>query len=205
MSLLWGTDADGDASTTATQTRSKSVLVLGEALGDTTPLFDVANALESVIFVRHQQGGSERRGASTSTTTSTMTLGNDYRGKVRVLAANLRRNEALAEAVRMGRVSCEALVEMTADELATDETRRRREAMETRATERRTRKHFDDGTNSEAYCCPGCKSRECKYVMLSGNRDIRKAEIWGGGSGEAENLVLVQCQHCQHEWRETVL
>ena len=167
---LW---ADDDA----TETRTTSTLVLGNAMSDDTPLFDAATRVERALF--------EASGGKTS---------NEYRRSVRELAANLRRNDALAADVREGR---------TTVEMATESAKREREEMEARALSRRTRKHFDDGVNTEAYVCPQCRTNECKYVMLSDNRDIRKAEIWGGGDEEC--LALIQCQKCQYEWRESVL
>lgn len=176
---LW---ADDDA----TETRTTSTLVLGNAMSDDTPLFDAATRVERALF--------EASGGKTS---------NEYRRSVRELAANLRRNDVLAADVREGRTTAEALVRMSALEMATESAKREREEMEARALSRRTRKHFDDGVNTEAYVCPQCRTNECKYVMLSDNRDIRKAEIWGGGDEEC--LALIQCQQCQYEWRESVL
>ena len=95
------------------------------------------------------------------------------------------------------------MVRADATELATEAVKAARAAAEERCARRRTRRHFDDGVNTEAYACPMCKNVECRYVMVSGGRDIRKAEIWGGG--ERESLVLVQCLRCQHEFRERVL
>ena len=174
------------ADDSTTETRTKSTVILGEAMADDTPLFDAATRVERALF------------AATAGKTSS-----EYRRSVRELAANLRRNDALAARVRDGRMSAEALVGMSALEMATESAKREREEMEARALSRRTRKHFDDGVNTEAYVCPQCRTNECKYVMLSDNRDIRKAEIWGGGDEEC--LALVQCQRCQHEWRESVL
>jgi len=162
--------------------RARSVVLLGEAVEDDTPLFDVARAIEEAV---------RARGRAT------------YRADVRRLTANLKRNATLARDVRAGVVDAETLVAMSTLDLATEEAKEARARMLDAATRRRTRKQFDDGINSEAYTCPQCSNNECKYVMLSDTRDIRKAEIWGGGDEAC--LALVQCQRCQFEWRETVL
>ena len=162
--------------------RARSVVLLGEAIEDDTPLFDVARAIEEA---------ARARGRAT------------YASHVRRLVANLKRNATLARDVRCGRVDAETLVAMSTLDLATEEAKLERERMVDALTRRRTRRHFDDGVNTEAYTCSQCKNTECKYVMLSDTRDIRKAEIWGGGDEAC--LALVQCQRCQFEWRETVL
>jgi len=167
--------------------RARATLLLGDATRDETALYDVARAIEAAAHAR-------ARGDANSKT---------YRECVRTLATNLRRNDALAARVRRGEVDLEALVRADATELATEAMKAARAATEERCARRRTRRHFDDGVNTEAYACPMCENVECRYVMVSDGRDVRKAEIWGGGEREA--LVLVQCQRCQHEWRERVL
>ena len=167
--------------------RARATLMLGDAVRDETALYDVAREIERRALERADGDANSKR----------------YRECVRTLATNLRRNDALAARVRRGEADIEALVRADATELATEAVKAARAAAEERCARRRTRRHFDDGVNTEAYACPMCENVECRYVMVSGGRDIRKAEIWGGG--ERESLVLVQCLRCQHEFRERVL
>jgi len=183
-------DTSPEATTTTTTTaeeettRSKVVILLAGALGDATPLCDHGAKLERALYVAH--GGVSRA----------------YRTRARELVANFKRNVKLAGSVVRGDTSAEDVVTMPVTDLATEEAQVERDRMEERAVRKRTRTHFDDGVNSEAYVCPECGSNQCKYVMLSDSRDVRKAEIWGGSSND-ECLALIQCQNCQHEWKTT--
>ncbi len=103
--------------------RARSVVLLGEAIEDDTPLFDVARAIEEA---------ARARGRAT------------YASHVRRLVANLKRNATLARDVRCGRVDAETLVAMSTLELATEEAKLERERMVDALTRRRTRRHFDD-------------------------------------------------------------
>ena len=179
-------DTSPEATTTTTAeeetTRSKVVILLAGALGDATPLCDHGAKLERALYIAH--GG----------------VGRAYRTRARELVANFKRNVKLAASVIRGDTSAEDVVTMPVTDLATEEAQIERDRMEERAVRKRTRTHFDDGVNSEAYVCPECGSNQCKYVMLSDSRDVRKAEIWGGSSND-ECLALIQCQNCQHEWK----
>jgi hypothetical protein len=124
--------------------RARAVLLLGDAVRDATALYDVAHAIERAVHARAGGDANSKK----------------YRADVRVLATNLRRNDALAARVRDGDVEIEALVRADALDLATEEVKAARVAMDERCTRRRTRRHFDDGVNTEAYACPGCKNIE---------------------------------------------
>lgn len=165
--------------------RARAVVALGDACGDVTPLRELGVAIE--------------RAASAA-------CGDDQRAYgrlVRRLRANLERNATLAKRVRTGEVDVDALVMMTPRELATSERRAVDEEGERRMTRRRTRRlGWEHGTETEAYGCE-CGGNSCSFVLLSDVRDIRKAEIWGGGDSEC--VALVQCRDCGREWRATAL
>ena len=93
------------------ETRTKIAFNLGEALEDPSPLFDLARAVEQALFVRK---GSDAKDPS-------------YSSAARFLAANIRRNGPLRRRVLDGELSPEALCELSPDELATDEMKRKRE------------------------------------------------------------------------------
>lgn len=104
--------------------RSKITVLLGDAVEDPSPLFDLGRSIESTLFEFH--GSSD-------------TNSGEYRGKSRSLAYNLKRNEFLRSRVLSGEVTPEQLCSMTPDELATDELKKKRARMEEKATRKRTR------------------------------------------------------------------
>jgi len=165
--------------------RARAIVALGDACGDTTPLCDVGVAIEGAVRARCGDDGRA------------------YGTLVRRLRANLERNETLARDVREGKIAVDALVVMTPRELATVELRNADEEAEWRMTRRRTRTlGLENGVETDAYRCE-CGGNSCVFVLLSDVRDIRKAEIWGGGDSEC--VALVQCRSCGREWRTTAL
>ena len=164
--------------------RARSTVLLGDALGDDTPLFDAARAVEAAI--RARMGGTGRA----------------YRATVRRLWANLRGNESLRRAVRCGAIEAETLVRLGPRELATASRRRADAAMVEKLDAARTRAlGSTGGTETDAHKCESCDGFDCVYVVLSDRRDVRKAEIWGGGSGGDACVALIACKTCGHEWR----
>ena len=162
------------------ETRTKIAFNLGEALDDPSPLFDLARAVEQALFVRK---GSDAKDPS-------------YRSAARTLAANIRRNGPLRRRVLDGELSPEALCELSPDELATDEMKRKREKMEERSYKRRTRTTTDTLTDTTKYHCKDCDSNECAYADLKGHRDIRKNETWGSNESADDARVMVVCKQC---------
>ena len=166
--------------------RSKSVVILGDAMGDPAALYDTGCAVESALFKA--------------------TSGNEYRARVRSLAFNLRNNESLRCRLLSGELSPSALINLTSDELATHSMASERAKMEERLTRKRTRSGFDDATRTTSYKCGGCGGRSCEYIFVSGNRDIGKNETWGSKDSQSDGAtVLVRCTACLHEWRERML
>ena len=123
-------DGDGDGESRSQPpandpaVRSKITVMLGDAVEDPSPLFDLGRAIESVLFESH--GGSD-------------TNSGEYRGKARSIGFNLKRNASLRARVVAGEVTPEELCAMTPDELATDELKKKRARMEEKATRKRTR------------------------------------------------------------------
>ena len=171
------------------ETRTKIAFNLGEALEDPSPLFDLARAVEEALFASK---GRDARDPS-------------YRSSARTLAANLRRNGTLRKRVLDGELSPEALCELSPDELATDDMKRKREKMEERSYKRRTRTTSDTLTDTTKYHCKECDSTDCAYADLRGHRDIRKNETWGSNESADDARVMVVCKECRAEWNETVL
>lgn len=125
-----------------------------------------------------------------------------YRDLVRKLASNLARNRKLQAALCRRDISGDELSKMTDDELATDvELEQRRRHVDLHRT-RTTRNAWAECARTTDHPCPQCRSgADIAYVHVSGVRDIRKAETWGGGlSMESETTTRLHCLGCQHEW-----
>ena len=182
--------APSDGAALARATRSKIAVLLGEAARDPSPLFDLGRAVEAALFAAH--------GADAASP--------EYRAASRVLAANLKRNAPLRARVLSGDLPPASLCAMTPDELATEDLRSTRAAMEERATRKRTWAHMDAATATSKYTCRECGGSECAYINVSGHRDIGKNETWGSKDSQADDgRVLVTCRTCDAEWRQSVL
>lgn len=167
--------------------RCTSVLMLGEAIQDETPLLDVATAVESAVH------------ASLSSSSSLLA----YKQKVRFLAANIKRNERVRESLRLGVLKPSEVVEMTDEEFMTDAMRRKIESIKVKMDKQSERAVFADGIESNSYVCKECKGTKTKFIHLSDTRDVRKAETWG--NSDEESKVLVVCSTCKNEWVCSIL
>jgi hypothetical protein len=173
--------------------RCTSVLMLGEAMRDETPLLDVATAVESAVHASF---------ASSSSSSSSSSL-LAYKQKVRFLAANIKRNARLRESLRLGVLKPSEVVEMTDEELMTDAMRRKIESIKVKMDKQSERAVFADGIESNSYVCKECKGTKTKFIHLSDTRDVRKAETWG--NSDEESKVLVVCSACKNEWVCSIL
>ena len=172
--------------------RCTSILVLGDAMQDETPLLDVATAVESAVHASF---------ASSSSSSSSKLLA--YKQKVRFLAANIKRNERVRESLRLGVLKPSEVVEMTDEEFMTDAMRRKIESIKVKMDKQSERAVFADGIESNSYVCKECKGTKTKFIHLSDTRDVRKAETWG--NSDEESKVLVVCSACKNEWVCSIL
>lgn len=180
-----------DAKANDQAVRSKITVLLGDAVEDPSPLYDLGRAIESELFRTH--GASD-------------TNSGEYRSKARSIAFNLRRNAALRERVRSEELTPAELCALSPDDLATDDLKRRRARMEERATRKRTRGAMDAAFKTDRYTCGECSSKNCSYMQVNGHRDIGKNETWGSKDSQADDgRVLVRCHECGAEWNQVVL
>jgi hypothetical protein len=163
-----------------TELRSRSAVLLGEALEDTSPLLDLGVGVEAAVFDAHGHGSS-------------------YTTAVRGLVAALRRNAALRDDVLSGRVTPAELVAAPADKLATSEQRCARAVMEKRAAEAATLDGIGDGAvHTTETTCPACAARDAYKVNVGGVRDIGKSETWGSkDAGDASVKMRMFCIPCK--------
>ena len=163
-----------------TELRSRSAVLLGEALEDSSPLLDLGVGVEAAVFDAHGHGSS-------------------YTTAVRGLVAALRRNTALREDVHAGRVTPAELVAAPADMLATSEQRCARAVMEKRAAQAATLDGVGDGAvHTTETACPACAARDAYKVSVGGVRDIGKSETWGSkDAGDASVKTRLHCIPCK--------
>jgi len=186
--------------------RSQVALMLGDAVRDPSPLFDLGRSIEDAAWRAFAQGGEDGKTGASSPT---------YRAKARTLAANLRRNEDLRQRVLTGQMSPKQLVDASAtpDALASDALRNLRREMEQRSTRKRTRHvGLGDAIATDKYRCRDClaagssAANNCAYFNLQNHRDVRKNETWGSKDSQADDgRVLVRCLECKAEWNEATL
>ena len=61
-----------------------------------------------------------------------------------------------------------------------------------------------EGSRSSEYVCGGCGGRETEWWLVKEARDMRKAEVWGGGGDDGTTIILIRCCKCNREWRKEV-
>jgi Transcription factor S-II (TFIIS), central domain len=170
-----------DTAAAVTAIRSKSVVLLGEALQDSSPLLDLGVDVEAAIATAHDAG-------STGYTTA-----------VRTLVAALRRNVELREVVHSKQLKPADLVALPPEALATAEQRSARAAIEERAALKATVSLVGDAAvPTHDHMCPSCSSREVLKLNVGGVRDIGKSETWGSKDASDEKArIRLHCTTCQ--------
>ncbi len=116
--------------------------------------------------------------------------------------AALRRADgaSLRQALLAGTLSAADLAGMPVDQLASAVVRQEREAM--RAAAAVPFDPMSDATRA-GMPCPSCGSNNVLAKDVSSQRDIRKAEIWGGGGtgGDGTRRRCV-CEACGLTWTD---
>ena len=122
-----------------------------------------------------------------------------YASRVRSVAYNLRsHNHELRRRVCAELVAPAEVAAMPAASLATDALRQEREETAVRKRKGVTQRPDEGGTRAAA-TCPSCGGRDqVRALPASGQRDIRKAEVWGGPADEAPTLL--RCSGCGESW-----
>ena len=54
------------------------------------------------------------------------------------------------------------------------------------------------------HACPACGAKDAGYTYVGGERDIRKAEVWGTGAGSEGVQIQLECRECRHAWVKDV-
>lgn len=126
----------------------------------------------------------------------------EYKDKAMGIVAALQRRDgsALRASVLGGRVAPSTLATMSADELAPEHVRARRNAMR-RAESTAVNIHAAWTTDPDLEC-PSCGRKTVESRLASEQRDVRKSEIWGGGASSGESRVILRCSFCGHKWSD---
>jgi hypothetical protein len=188
----------------AAELRSKSAVLLAEALQDPTPLYGALSTRHSCLDSRLTQRARALCtdfGCAVEAAVFDACGGSaacrDYTARVRRLVASLRRNAELRAEVLSGALSPAALADAPTEALATAAQRDALRAAQDAATRRATAGDGHDGAlPTKEHPCPLCSSTEVLFVRVGGARDIGKSETWGSKDAEAFSLRLT-CTACK--------
>jgi len=127
-----------------------------------------------------------------------------YRNRVRTLASNIARNRDLQASLCRRDVDDACVCSLDPADLASAEEQGRRKLLREKHIRNVTRSAWAESSRTKHHPCPRCHSREdVAYAHVSGARDVRKAETWGGGlSADTEVVVRLACGQCGHEWKD---
>jgi hypothetical protein len=189
----------------AAELRSKSAVLLAEALQDPTPLYGARNTWHSCLDSRLTQRARGALCADFGCAVEAAVFDacggsaacRDYTARVRRLVASLRRNAELRAEVLSGALSPAALADAPTEALATAAQRDALRAAQDAATRRATAGDGHEGAlPTKEHPCPLCSSTEVLFVRVGGARDIGKSETWGSKDAEAFSLRLT-CTACK--------
>jgi len=125
--------------------------------------------------------------------------GDAYRQHARVLAAALREpdNAQLRQRLLSGSMAPGQLALVPQTELASGAVRAQHRRIE--EDMHRPAREFGAGMwMPAALPCPSCSGRSTEYMPAMEQRDIRKAEVWGGA--DTESRYRVHCRQCDGTW-----
>ena len=124
----------------------------------------------------------------------------EYRNKCRALLTNLRRNARLSLRLRVGELSCAALLSMDNAAMATEAQSAWRASVLAEAKKDLRRPEAIPWADHETMACVHCHEvGACQYVALAMGTS-HKDETWGS-AGDV-SVVRWRCQRCQGEWKE---
>lgn len=114
----------------------------------------------------------------------------DYRSKVRSLTLNLKdkKNPALRANVVSGSISSDSLVTMTAEEMASEEQKAERNALQMQNLFNAKGAEAQEA-ETDAFECGKCKKRKCRYYQ----KQTRSAD--------EPMTTFVQCTNCGNRWK----
>lgn len=116
--------------------------------------------------------------------------GKDYKAKVRQLAFNMRdpKNPDLRTNLAMGEISADVLIDLTPEELGSNERRQANEKIREFAEWEAVRGQQQEAS-TDAFKCGKCKQRKCTYYQLQTR------------SADEPMTTFVTCVNCGNRWK----
>ncbi|GLC36228.1 hypothetical protein PLESTB_001366200 [Pleodorina starrii] len=136
----------------------------------------LAAAIEDALYELLGGGGSSVSG--------------EYKAKARSLCFNLKdaKNPDLRERVLSGSVPPESLVRMSAEEMASDEQKRKNREMKDWLAKEATR-GVNNAATTDMFQCGRCKQRKCTYYQMQTR------------SADEPMTTFVTCTNCGQRWK----
>ena len=139
------------------------------SLGDAA---QTASAIEKAMFARWTDAGKE------------------YKAKCRQLSFNLRdpKNPDLRRSVADGFIAADRLLDLSPEDLASEEKRRDNAKIREHATNEAVRGQRKEAS-TDAFKCGKCKQRKCTYYQLQTR------------SADEPMTTFVTCVNCDNRWK----
>lgn len=174
---------------------------LAQTLASLTPqaLHSLAVLIEAAVYEAHPAAADSADASDEGSSTGALSIA--YKDRSRAIMHALRepRNMLLRSRVFSGDLAPYVLATCPTDDLAPPEEQAARSALSAPV-------RGDLGGNwlQASYRCDNCGSHDTEYQPVAGQRDIRKAEVWG--TGDSGNVAFsVRCKNCGSEWhRENI-
>lgn len=191
----------------------RSALALAKsALAGPTLLRDFARAIEAALWDTTDGIGEEGEGEEMALVTNAQVVSPIYSAQARVLMTALgdARNGELRARIVGGELSARALATLDSSALAPAAAVRGAEAARARAANETDLTAAAEATWGEPHAsvrCPQCTARggvQMREGAGLAQRDIRKAEIWGGAAVDMSSTDL-RCTICTHAWNVDAL
>jgi transcription elongation factor S-II len=134
----------------------------------------------------------------------------DYRSKMRSLSLNLKdkKNPSLRQGVVVGSIEAEKLVTMSPEEMASDEKKAEREALQMQNLFKAKAAAAQEA-ETDAFQCGKCHQRKCTYYQKQTRRYVRQLTIQPMDSYACPSLysadepmtTFVSCTNCLNKWK----
>jgi transcription elongation factor S-II len=115
----------------------------------------------------------------------------DYKQQMRSLYANLKnkKNPGLRKSIMVGELTPLEFVNMSVHDLADPELVEQRRKDAEWATKVAMGPALSQAAPTDAFVCPRCKQRKCRYIMLQTR------------SADEPMTTFITCANCGHHWR----
>jgi len=123
-----------------------------------------------------------------------------YLQLVRDISFNLPANQLLLEQLRNGTFDPTKVCDLSIEDLATDQMKKRRKSTLLKNIDSVIYKDEVFVDSGGMFTCPRCRSKETVYVPKNLKSRGTKNETWGNKEEADEARVLVKCKKCNERW-----